>query len=466
MTNFAQQLDDSPITRPMWLLWSLSASLIALDGFDFFVIGIALPFLRLDFALTPTDTAMIAVSAIAGALVGSLTLGAITDKIGRQKMLLIDVFLLISASVACALSPNTTFLIISRFLVGVGIGADYPISVAYITENVPSRYRGRMVIGAFAFQAIGTVIGALIGIVVIDYFQSFYGQNPMVAIHYAWRFMLGIGALFGVLVGILRLKFLLESPFYYINRGEYEKASQSASILLEKEVILTPETEAMEKQEVLSYGALFSNKYRINTLFASIPWFLQDIATYGIGIFTPTIIAFLALNNESDFLVQQIKSAQGAIVVDSFLVLGFILAVLLINKLGRIFLQVTGFLGMAVGLFLLGVSSFFPEQSFNNIGLILMGFFLFNLFMNGGPNSTTFLLSGEVFPSSIRASGAGFAGAIAKAGAILGAYLLPLVQEKIGVDNVLFILSICCVLGAIITYILSRKLIFFNPSNG
>jgi len=67
--------------------------------------------------------------------------------------------------------------------------------------------------------------------------------------------------------------------------------------------------------------------YRINTLFASLPWFLQDIATYGIGIFTPAIITFLALNNESDFLVQQIKSAQGAIVVDSFLVLGFILAI-------------------------------------------------------------------------------------------------------------------------------------------
>ncbi|MGY6529285.1 MAG: MFS transporter [Cyanobacterium sp.] len=463
MTSFAQQLDDSPITRPMWLLWFLSASLIALDGFDFFVIGIALPFLRLDFALTTNDTAMIAVSAIAGALVGSLTLGAITDKIGRQKMLLIDVFLLISASVACALSPNTTFLIISRFLVGVGIGADYPISVAYITENVPSRHRGRMVIGAFAFQAIGTVMGALVGIVVISYFQSSYGESSMVAIHYAWRLMLGIGAFFGILVGLLRLKFLLESPFYHINRGEYEEASQSASILLEKKVIITAETEPIKEQEVLNYGALFSPRYRINTLFASLPWFLQDIATYGIGIFTPTIIAFLALNNESDFLVQQIKSSQGAMIVDSFLVLGFILAVLLINKLGRIFLQVTGFLGMAVGLFLLGIASFFPDQSTVNIALILGGFFLFNLFMNGGPNSTTFLLSGEVFPSSIRASGAGLAGAIAKGGAILGAYLLPSVQEQIGVNNVLFILSICCILGAIMTYVLSRKVVFFNP---
>ncbi|AFZ46519.1 major facilitator superfamily MFS_1 [Cyanobacterium stanieri PCC 7202] len=462
MKNFAQQLDESSITRPMWLLWSLSASLIALDGFDFFVIGIALPFLKIDFGLTPTDTAMIAVSAIAGALVGSLTLGAITDKIGRQKMLLIDVFLLITASLASALSPNTTFLIVTRFLVGVGIGADYPISVAYITENVPSRHRGRMVIGAFAFQGVGTVIGALTGIIVISYFQSVYGETPSFAIHYAWRWMLGIGVLLGFLVGILRLKFLLESPSYYISRGEYEKASESASVLLEKEIIINAETEPISDQKPLQYTALFSSEYRINTLFASFPWFLQDIATYGIGIFTPTIIAFLALNNEADFLVQQIKSAQGAIVVDSFLVLGFILAVLLINKWGRIFLQVTGFLGMSFGLFILATSSLFPEQSMANIGLIIGGFFLFNLFMNAGPNSTTFLLSGEVFPSSIRASGAGLAGAIAKAGAILGAYLLPIIQEYIGVKNVLFILCGCCFLGAITTYYLSTKLTYFK----
>ncbi len=458
MTNFIQRLDNSPITRPMWLLWLLSASLIALDGFDFFVIGIALPLLKLDFGLSPTDTAMIAVSAIAGALFGSLTLGAVTDKIGRQKMLLIDIFILIGGSVASALSPNTLFLIISRFVVGVGIGADYPISVAYITENTPSRHRGQMVIGAFAFQGIGTVIGAVVGIVVISYFQSFYPQLPILAIHYAWRIMLGIGAFFGVLVGLLRLKFLLESPSYYINRGEYEKASHSASILLGEDVKLTADTDPICQERDLNYGDLFSKKYRFNTLFASLPWFLQDIATYGVGIFTPTIIAFLALNDEPNFLIQQIKSSQGAVIVDLFLVFGFILAVLLINRLGRIFLQVSGFLGMAIGLIILGISSIFIDNSTINISLILIGFLVFNLFMNAGPNSTTFLLSGEVFPTSIRASGAGFAGAIAKSGAIIGVYFLPIIQEQIGVNNVLYLLSFCCFLGAVITYLFSKNL--------
>lgn len=458
ISSFESKLDNASLTRPMWLLWLLSASLIALDGFDFFIIGIALPFLRLDFALTSTDTAMIAVSAIAGALVGSLTLGAVTDKIGRQKMLLIDVFILIGASFASAFSPNTIFLIIARFFVGIGIGADYPISVAYITENVPSRHRGRMVIGAFAFQAVGTVVGAMTGIMVISCFQFFGNDSVILATGYAWRWMLAIGGFLGILVGVLRLQFLLESPCYHINRGEYEEASISASILLGEEVKITPESDPISTEKGLNYGALFSEKYRFNTLFASLPWFLQDIATYGIGIFTPTIIAFLALGNESNFLTQQIKSAQGAVVVDSFLIVGFILAIFLVDRLGRIFLQVSGFLGMAVGLLILGISNFFMDSSTINITLLIMGFLLLNLFMNSGPNSTTFLLSGEVFPSSIRASGAGFAGAIAKSGAILGAYLLPIIQEQIGVSNMLFLSSFCCLLGSIVTYVLSLKL--------
>lgn len=85
MSQFEQALDKSKLTTPMWLLWILSAGLIALDGFDFFIIGIALPFLEKDFLLTPAQIGSVAVAAIFGSLIGSLTLGAITDKIGRQK---------------------------------------------------------------------------------------------------------------------------------------------------------------------------------------------------------------------------------------------------------------------------------------------------------------------------------------------------------------------------------------------
>ncbi len=162
--SFEQRLDASPITRVMWLLWALSAGLIALDGFDFFIIGVALPFLQRDFNLGSTQIGAVAVAAIAGSMVGAFTLGPITDKLGRQLMLMVDVGIFVFATAGTALAWDATSLIFFRFLVGVGIGADYPISVSYITENVPSRLRGRMVIGAFTFQAGGALLGAVTGL--------------------------------------------------------------------------------------------------------------------------------------------------------------------------------------------------------------------------------------------------------------------------------------------------------------
>jgi len=450
--SFQERLDQSQLTRAMWLLWALSAGLIALDGFDFFIIGVAIPFLRQDFDLSSSQVGAIAVAAVAGALLGSLTLGPITDRVGRQRMLVIDVLLFVIATAGTALAWNAASLIGFRFLVGVGIGADYPISVSYITENMPSRLRGRMVIGAFTFQSIGSLLGALTGLITIYGFQSLYPDSAQLAIQYAWRWMLGVGLLLAIAVAVLRFSFLLESPRYYIARGEYEEASQSASTLLNEPITLTAESDPPNPESNLPYSALFSSQYRRNTIFASVPWFLQDIATYGIGIFTPAIIGILAFAGEDSFMVREMASAKGSAFVDLFLIAGFLLAILLVERVGRIRLQMVGFLGMAVGLAILAISELSVAGTESKLVLVFLGFFVFNLMMNAGPNATTFLLSGEVFPTSIRASGAGLAAAIAKAGAVFGTFALPILNQALGTFMLLILLSLTCVLAAIITY--------------
>lgn len=452
--SFEQRLDQSGITRTMWLLWALSAGLIALDGFDLFIIGLALPFLQRDFALSATEIGAVAVAALAGSLVGSLTLGPITDKIGRQVMLVVDIAIFVFATAGTAFAWNAASLIIFRFLVGIGIGADYPISVSYITENVPSRLRGRMVIGAFTFQAIGALLGAVTGFTVIHLFQTFYPDSDLPAIQYAWRWMLGVGLVLAILVGILRFSFLHESPRYFIAKGNYEAATQSASDLLDEPIKVTPETDPPEREPSLEYKTLFTPRYLRRTLLTTIPWFLQDIATYGIGIFTPAIIGALAFSGQNDFLDRELSAAKGSAFVDIFLILGFIIAILLVERAGRIKLQIVGFVGMAVGLVILAASDAIDDGSTIDMALVFLGFFVFNLMMNAGPNSTTFLLSGEVFPTSIRASGAGFAAAVAKAGAVLGAFALPILQKDFGTPILLVILALICVSAAVVTHFL------------
>ena len=452
--SFEQRLNASELTHPMKWLWALSAGLILLDGFDFFIIGVALPFLQQDFGLGTAEIGAIAVAALAGSLVGSLILGPITDRVGRQPMLIVDVILFLVATLGTVVAWNAASLIVFRFLVGVAIGADYPISVAYITENMPTRLRGRMVISAFTFQAVGALLGALTGLVVIYGFQVLYPDSVQPAVQYAWRWMLGVGLILAIAVGILRFSFLLESPSYHLARGEYESASKAASILLEEAIALTPDTDPPNQNPNLNFGDLFSSAYRRNTLLASIPWFLQDIATYGIGIFTPVILATLAYSTEDNLLAKEFAAAQGSAIVDLFLVVGFLLAVLLIDRWGRIRLQIAGFLGMAIGLTILEIASLLHLPPPWNLVVIFTGFFIYNLMMNMGPNSTTFLLSGEVFPPSIRASGAGFAGAIAKAGAILGTFTLPFIRETRGETTLLFMLMLVCLFAAGITYLL------------
>ncbi|MGB3614425.1 MAG: MFS transporter [Elainellaceae cyanobacterium] len=450
-TSFEENLDASPITRPMWLLWLLSAGLIALDGFDFFVIGVALPFLKRDFGLDATAVGAVATAAVAGSLIGSLTLGPITDRVGRRVMLIVDVAIFVVATAGTALAWNAASLIAFRVLVGVGIGADYPISVSYITENVPARFRGRMVIGAFTFQAVGALLGALTGIVVIHLFQVIYPNSDQMVIHYAWRWMLGVGVLLAIAVALVRLSFSLESPRYFVSRGEYAEASEAATQLLGTPITITAELEPPPSTEQPTYGILFNAQYRRSTLLASLPWFLQDIATYGVGIFTPAIIAMLAFSQETDFVAREMGSAQGAAVVDLFLILGFLCAIALVERLGRIRLQVIGFLGMATGLSILAASALLPSGSHGEIALVITGFLVFNLMMNAGPNATTFLLSGEVFPTFIRATGAGFAAAFAKAGAVVGTFLLPILQTRWGIAPLLLGLALCCIVAAVIT---------------
>ena len=442
--SFEQRLDDSPLTFAMKRLWALSAGLIALDGFDFFIIGVALPLLEKHFSLSATEIGAIAVAAIFGALVGSLTLGPVTDKIGRQTMLLVDVILFLVATAGTVLAWNAESLIFFRFLVGVAIGADYPISVSYITENVPSRLRGSLVIAAFSFQSVGALLGAITGIFVID-------LAPDTAIAFGWRWMLGVGLILALGVAVMRFSFLLESPRYYISKEDYQGASAAASILLDTPITITKETEPPSEEINLPYSALFSRQYLRDTLLASLPWFLQDIATYGIGIFTPKIISILAFSENKDFLGQQLDAARGSAFVDVFLILGFLFAIVLVERLGRIRLQIIGFLGMAVGLLILALGS---QSNQVNIAMIFGGFLVFNLMMNAGPNSTTFLLSGELFPTSIRASGAGFASAFAKTGAVLGTFFLPILQTRLGIPLLLELLAIICLLAAIITYLL------------
>jgi predicted MFS family arabinose efflux permease len=119
-------------------------------------------------------------------------------------------------------------------------------------------------------------------------------------------------------------------------------------------------------------------------------------------------------------------------------------------------MQAAGFAGMALGMLML-VAAVGLTNSHLRIALVFAGFILFNLLMNAGPNSTTFTLAPILFPTQLRGTAGGFAAAVAKLGATLGVFLLPILKGKFGVPSVLGIVSAVSVLGLVVTLILGRE---------
>jgi MFS family permease len=437
MQTATKAMDEAKLTSQHWRVWFLSAMGIFLDGFDLFIIAVALPLIARHFHTSPSELGLIGAAAPIGCILGASVFGRFTDKMGRKFILLLDLLFFVIFVAASAYAWSIASLIAFRFLLGIGIGADYPVSSTYITENMPSRIRGRMLVSGFGFQALGALSGAGVGVIILVFFPS-----PD-----AWRWMLGIAVVPALIVLLMRLT-LPESPRWLINKGKHEKAAKIASKMLGKKVRVAKLAASQETR----FRDLFTRRYYKRTILTSLSWFLMDIAFYGVGFFGPIILAQMAFSSHGTFLARDIIATKGAATMDIFLVVGIALAIWLVDKWGRVRLQKLGFFGMAIGLFMLASSAFFFTKGTTAYMVILFGgFILFNLMANMGPNPTTFLLPAELFPTHLRATGHGFASACGKVGAAVGIFCLPVLKAYIGLPWTLVIIGIACLGGLYIT---------------
>jgi MFS family permease len=439
-------LDDAPLTRSHVRVWLLAAMGVMLDGFDFFIIGVATPLIAEDLDASSWEIGMISAAAIVGAIFGAFLLGGLTDRIGRQLAFKLDLGTFVVFAVASALAPTIATLILFRFLLGIGIGADYPISAAYVSEIAPVKHRSRLLVGAFSFQAVGQVLGAVVGLVIL-------WISPDVG---AWRWMLAAGVVPAIVIVFLR-RGVPESPRWLASKGHTDEAAQVVAVFVghpvDQEVIdasRTPDDPAHLRD-------LFAPDVRRRTVLTTVPWFLMDIATYGVGVFTPTILATLAITGDGTSLSDDIASTEGAVVLDLFLVVGFGLAIWLIERVRHTDLQIRGFAVMTAALLTLALASELPGGGDDHLWLIFLAYPLFNVFMNMGPNSTTFLLPAEVFPVRVRARGHGLAAACGKTGAAVGVLLFPVIQDDLGLGVLLVGVAVGCAIAGVITFVLRAE---------
>jgi len=445
-------LDQSPLKGIQRWLWVLSTGGTLLDGFVLFALGVAMPLIIPVFHMTPDIVGLIGSALVMGAVLGAGIGGRLADHLGRKRLMVADMMIIAMGAATSALANGPPMLFIGQFIVGVGVGIDFPVSSSYISEISPKRDRDRMMVATIACQSIGMLLAAAITLVLLSRGSA-----------QSWRLFLWSEGLVALLFFVLRFS-APDSPHWLMSRGRFTEAAQAFIRIIpeQRETVLQiagdhEKLGASIPQVKAGMTTLFSPRYRARTALVTIPWFLMDIATYGVGLFTPVILGSVEISGRTRGLVApDLALAEGSGIIDVFLLFGFLLGIWSVPRFGRIRMQAIGFAGMAVGMLML-MAAVGLTNSGLHIPLVFAGFIVFNLLMNAGPNSTTFTLAPILFPTQLRGTAGGFAAGVAKLGATFGVFLLPILKERFGVSNVLGIVSAVSLLGLIVTLSLRRE---------
>ncbi|AIA54982.1 MULTISPECIES: MFS transporter [Acidithiobacillus] len=435
-------LDEQSITRRhRRVLWASGLG-IFLDGYDLSIMAIALIVLKDQWHPSSAALGLLGTAALVGALVGGLLGGPIADRFGRKTIYLIDIAAFFFAALLSGFAWDIASLVAFRFLLGLGVGADYPLSSTYMAEFMPKDRRGAVMTWIFGLWMGGAVVSSLVGLALLH-------TGPD-----AWRWMLASGALPAILVLWMRRN-LPESPRWYLRRGRVADAERVVAWLApqlsaaERRAALEETAAAMEGARRHSWLDLFGKRYLKLTLYACIPWFMMDVMGYALAIFLPLMLLHLGLKTNEQAVI-------GNTLFSLAFVIGWIPLALLIDRIGRRRAQIIGFLGDALGLGLVGVLLVaLGEPPF---WAVATGLLLFQISNSFGPGTTTWIIPTELYPTELRASGHGFATAVSRLGAATSVFLLPTIQATLGEAGLLFLLAGAGGVGVVTTLWLGNEM--------
>ena len=381
------------------------------DAYDLFVIGIASTLIAKDWGLSSGQLAVLNSTMLAAAFVGALVFGRYADVVGRKRVYWLVAVIMIAGALGSALSGSFWVLIGFRFVLGFGVGGDYPVSAVMVSEYANRKDRGKLVGMVFGTQALGLIIGPLIALTLLG---SGASDDTV------WRVLLALGAVPAAAVIYLRCR-MPESPRYRT------KAQRRAR----------PE---------LGLRAFLTNRRWLITLAGTAGcWFLLDYAYYGNTISTPQILGLISPHAST---MTKIALQLAIFVVAA--VPGYALAIARLDRIGHRRLQLAGFAMMAL---CFGIIVVIPGMTTMVVPFLLV-YGVSYFFTEFGPNMTTFVLPSELFPVSMRTTGHGISAGIGKLGAFIGVFLFPVLQSSLGLRGTLLLTAGVSALGFGLTWVL------------
>ncbi len=399
-----------------------------LDGYVIVIVGIALTQISPQWNLTAAQNGAIGAAALFGLMIGGLIFGYVTDRVGREVMYVIDIIAICALSIFQAFAQDPMQLIIYRLLMGIAIGADYPIATSLVSEFSTREHRGFMVGVIDLMWYVGAVVAAVVGFALLN-----LGDD-------GWRWMFASAAFPGVLLLLGRLG-TPESPRWLANQGRKDEAKAVLKKVFGTGTDISEFLAEIDQPMVKTkFTKILTGKYLGRSLFCGIFWMLMVIPLFALYTFGPQI--FEALHITAGLWIEIINNL--------FFTIGCIPALLLISRVGRRPVIVWCFAFMTVGLLLVA----FAGTSM--LWLIILGLTVFAV-ATGGPGILSWVYPNELFPTEVRASATGLATGISRLGSAVGTYFVPTMIVSLGIQVTMFIMAGLCLIGWILCFFMAPE---------
>ena len=412
----------------------------------------------------------VASAALLGSIFGQLVAGSLADIWGRKILFVLTAALITIGSIGSAFCTDTpTFTIYGqiacwRFFLGAGVGGEYPLAATVTSESSSATSRGKLMSAVFAMQGVGALMSVLIVLFCLG-----AGFSP----GFAWRFSLAFGSVPAIVAFPWRLRMHETETFERVKQERKIAAAQqntgdggsdSYGSTLDAAAASSSSSSCFDQisarwQEISTAFRL----YKWHMLGTASCWFLLDVVFYANGLFNHDVTALILSKGQR---TTASEDAWNSAFICAIGLPGYGLSFLFIDEVGRKNIQLVGFICMGALFCICGYGhDWFLAGSEPRQWLFLFLYSLTFLFSNFGPNTTTFVIPGEIYPANVRATAHGLSAASGKIGAAAGAYFFPQFLGPGGSANptpegmrtAMVLCGLVAWLGALMTYLFTPR---------
>lgn len=403
---------------------------LVLDGYDLGVVGAALPLIMTEMGVTATTAGFMASSALFGMMFGAMFFGALADKLGRRKMLVLCVALFSVFTAAAGLTHDPISFSITRFIAGLGIGGVLPIAAAQMGEFSPASIRARLVAMVFAGYAVGGILVALVG-------------KQLIA-DYGWQSTFFVAGLPVAMIPFM-LRAIPDSVPFLIKHGRIDELRRIAARVAPDQPIPADAqfvVSAVDRQSNAPVMELFREKRGFSTVMIWIAFFFGLFMVYALSSWLTKLLALAgySLGSALNFVLifntgAMLGAVGGAWLGDKFniktvLVCLYALGALSLASMG--FIKSSGLLSVAV--FIVGASTL-------------------------GTQLVAYAYAASFYPAAIRSTGVGFASGVGRAGGIMAPIMIgAVVALELPLEQNFIVIGLAGLLGMIAVILVNHRL--------